>query len=214
MPPLNPKASVDAPWNSVAVQRPIAIASGSDFTLTSKYLGEALKDQLSLPQTLNLNLRIKSIDLHDLAARPFEIRSYNYTTTSTNTGMTQLATVVAWPGRDKYTRARITWPDSVTAIPVSDQLATSIVLQGSIASNTYGNAVENTSNLLLKARILWRPVQTAPVSMLKPFSIADADSKKTAKSLTDSGIKYDLDPILQAVMPSKSVKKQSASTTG
>lgn len=210
MPPFNPKSSADAPWNAVTVQRPISIASGTDFSLTAKYLGDALKDQLNLPTTINLHMRIMSIDLYDLAARPFEVRSYNYTTTSTNTGMTQLGTVVAWPGRDKFTRARLTWPLSVTAIPVSDTLATSIVLQGSVAANTYGNAVENTTVLLMRARILWRPVQTAPASMLKALAIADSDSKKTAKALSDSGIRYDLDPVLQAVHPSKVTKKSSA----
>lgn len=177
-----PKISQDAPWNTIVVQRSIAVADSSVFSITNGYMLDILRNQLNLT-TADLTYRVMSIDVFDTKGRPFEMKvfDYSYNDTASN-GSLSLITAVAWPGRMQYSSARFVWPKAISARPLSAHIpGTRIMASGAVGAPSGVESVGNGA-LILRVRFLWRPTQaqTTPTA----FEVKMA-SNAISKDATD-----------------------------
>lgn len=168
-----PRPAQDAPWNSLVVQRSVSITDSTAFTVTIQYIRDILANQLNLSTATNLHFRLLALDMYDLAARPFELSSFNYTVDSTSNTNAQLNTAISWPGRNNWSRVKIVWPKAISAIPFvlnGTSAATNVVVSGAVSS-PFGIVNVTTTSMLLRVHVLWRvnTIGTVP-SMLGSVS--------------------------------------------
>lgn len=165
-PPRKPRSAQDAPWNSLTVQRTFTIADSSTFSVTIAYLRDILANQLGTTADASLTFRVLALDVYDLAGRPMELSSYNYTTGTAGSTNTQLVTALSWPDRDGWSCVRFTWPKVISTTPMSFSGAlTNVAIAGGVGAPIGINSVAS-DKVLLRARFLWRPTQTATVPAL------------------------------------------------
>lgn len=199
-PPRKPRSAQDAPWNSLIVQRTFTIADSSTFSLNIAYLRDILANQLGATADASLTFRVLALDLYDLAGRPMELSSYNYTTGTAGSTNTQLVTALSWPDRDGWSCIRFTWPKVISTTPMSFAGAlTNVVVAGGVGA-PIGITSVASDKVLLRARFLWRPTQAATVPTLsvvynpEPVSSKLEGCSKTLHSIVASD-KTELNPV-------------------
>lgn len=161
-----PRSAQDAPWNEVVVQRTVSLANNSTFIVTCTYVRDILANQLHVDSGSNLTFRIIAVTVNDLAGRPIEIASYNFTTNASLTN-NQLTTALSWPGRNTWSGARFVWPKAISAASLSfDGDNPRTVISGGIGTPV-GIVNTDATTALLRFNILWRVTQTATVPTIK-----------------------------------------------
>lgn len=200
-----PRPAQDAPWNSIVIQRSVSVADSSAFTVNIQYIRDILANQLNLSSATNLQFRLLALDLYDLAARPFELASFNYTVDPTSVSNAQLNTAISWPGRNNWSRVKIVWPKAISAFPFvlsGTSAATNVVVAGTV-STSFGIVNVSTTSMLLRAHLLWRVNTIGPIptlrdsgsatnfrsnimsSIIAPDHISNGIAKATSFSLKD-----------------------------
>lgn len=177
-----PKISQDSPWNSITVQRSIAVTDSTQFSITNGYLLDVLRNQLNL-LTVDLTYRIMAMDVFDTKGRPFEMKvfDYGYNESVTN-GTLSLITAVAWPGRMQWSSAGFVWPKAISARPLSAQVpGTRLIASGAVGTPSGVESV-GSGSLILRVRYLWRPTQ--PQTTPTTFEVRLA-SNAIHKDVTD-----------------------------
>lgn len=191
-PPRKPRSAQDAPWNSLTVQRTFTIADSSTFSVNIAYLRDVLANQIGATSDASLTFRILALDVYDLAGRPMELSSYDFTQGSAGIANSQLVTALSWPDRDGWSCARFTWPKAISATALSfSGTPTNVVVAGGVGAPIGINSVV-TDKVLLRVRFLWRPTQAATVPALsvvmnpEPVSIKLEGCTKSLHSIVAS----------------------------
>lgn len=184
-----PKISQDAPWNSITVQRTIAVADSTVFSITNGYLLDVLRNQLYLT-TADLTYRVMAMDVFDTKGRPFEMKVFDYGyNESISNGTLSLVTAVAWPGRMQWSSARFVWPKAISARPLSSQIpGTRLIASGAVGTPSGVESV-GSGSLILRVRYLWRPTQpqTTPTSFEVKLA-SNAVTKDATDGLEHPGV--------------------------
>lgn len=184
-----PRISQDAPWNSITVQRSIAVTDSTVFSITNGYLLDVLRNQLNL-LTVDLTYRVMAMDVFDTKGRPFEMKVFDYGyNESASNGTLSLITAVAWPGRMQWSSARFVWPKAISARPLSAQIpGTRLIASGAVGTPSGVESV-GAGSLILRVRYLWRPTQpqTTPTSFEVKLA-SNAIPKDVTDGLVDSGV--------------------------
>lgn len=174
--PQAPRASSYAPWNALTIQRTVNIANSTAFTITPTYLRDTLISQLGLVAgttalTTTFNIRPISIEVHDMAGRPFTlaIRDFSSVQASTTTALPTVGTGISYPSRSGYSRVRLTWPKVISANPlrVTSTANATVIVSGSTGIPS-GNTIITGTAVLLKISVLWRTGEVDTVSAIEP----------------------------------------------
>lgn len=179
--PARPKSAQEAPWNSIVIQRRVAVADNSNFTVNTQYVTDSLLGQLELPTTVSLSWRLRSIDIYDLSGRPFDSRIYDYNQSSGIAVFNgQLATGISVPARNGWSSMRLTYPKAVSAFAHRSGTGSQTWLTGNVGT-PLGISSTASGTILFRLHLLWRPLTGtgAPVGFSEhtiahgiPFAIA------------------------------------------
>lgn len=185
--PSRPRSAQEAPWNSIVVQRRVAVADNSAFTANTVYITEVLLAQLELPTTVNVSWRLRSIDIYDLGGRPFDARIYDYNSgTGSSAFQGQLATGISVPARNGWSSMKLIFPKAIATQAHRTGTGASTWLTGNVGTPV-GITSVTSGFLLLRFHLLWRPLTGtgAPVGFHEhaeahgiPFAVAPSKAYK------------------------------------
>lgn len=177
-----PPPAQEAPWNSLIVQAKLSVINGAAFNYSVPTLLADLKTQLEIPTTQAIDVRVREIELWDLAAREMEVRCLNPTVSP---GVaTQLATVIKYPSRDGFTATGFVYPEAIVATPVQN-LANVLLIQGNMGV-PYGITNVTTTTLLVRTKVLWRTRQNLPsIRLPSVMKLSDPMGMDISNSIND-----------------------------
>lgn len=167
-----PTTAQEVPWNSIIVQRTVTVANNTTFTGNLLYIRDGLLAQIALGSaTGTLSIRVMAADCFDLAGRPIEFRIHDYSTTTTAiVDAPVIGTALSYPARNGWSRARLVFPKaiSVEAKNVANAATSSpLVFSGAVGA-PMGVTNSTSTLILLRIRVLWRPIQTGGMGLAFP----------------------------------------------
>lgn len=179
-----PPPAQEAPWNSLTVQAKLSVTNGAAFNYSVATLLTDLKTQLEISQTQAVDIRVRELELWDLAAREMEVRCLNPTVSAGVAVDPQLATVIKYPSRDGFTATGFIYPEAIVATPVLNQ-ATVYLIQGNMGV-PYGITNITTTTLLVRTKVLWRTRQNLPsIRLPSVMKLADPMGMDISNSIND-----------------------------
>lgn len=180
----NPRASSSVPWNTVTLQRHVAVADESSFSITLGYLFDALCAQLGLPTAIaNLSVRLKTIQMIDLTGRPMQVFLHDYI----KEGI--IGSDISYPGRNTWSSTKMTWPSTISSLGITtSKTNTTPVLNGSVGSplgTTLVARTETQGQVLMKIQVLWRSSSTTLNEPKTFFAFPVASTSTRSNSTRD-----------------------------
>lgn len=182
--PVRPKSAQEAPWNSIVVQRRVAVSDNSTFSVNAQYVTDSLIAQLEFPSTVQVSWRLKFIDIYDLSGRPFDARIYDYNEAGSNPFQGQLATGISVPPRNGWSSLRLVYPKAISTSAHRTGTAGVTWLTGNVGAPLGIESVAS-GTMLFRLHLLWRPLTGtgAPVGFSEhsnahgiPFAIAPSSA--------------------------------------
>lgn len=185
---LTPRVAEQSPWNQITLQRYIALADSTSFSLNRGYIHDVLLAQLGLPATVGaVDVRLQAIQFYDLSARPISAQIHDY-----NDGDGILKTAVSIPGRNSWARVNLIWPKVVSSMSASFTADSTV----QVATGEVGTAVGiNTAafpRLLMRLRLLWKIPSSSTPSLFKVHSLPNKTSHKSNSITKDAPIKREV----------------------
>lgn len=162
-PPADPREITRQPWNSLTVFRGFSqTTAGVPFVLTPTLLANYIRDQVGLPSTSSIELRIISIGAWDLSGTAVGIRPFDLFAETSGGSGNPLTVITDQPGRNKWARVGYYFPVAQRNNTLSSSDGTTTI------SEVEFSAVSSFGSV--RFRVLWRPTTSLVPTMFHPVS--------------------------------------------